>query len=350
MWYWAAMCSLTPKDLPPTSKLKPVTEDTHKKLLLLYSQETSEASEAMRLLVQEFPSELRCRPLDLERLMQVWILNCFEHTDEPLGYATYFMSSFMSHSCRPNSLWHYDGDDFILRARERIQAGDEITVSYLSEDVLLDATVARRKHLKDSKHFICRCPRCSDPCDPCRGFRCPSCSSISLKFGAPQGDEDYVGATAMFGRRCEHCFHVLDFGQAALLQAEESLLEHRIEETEKCLQEKGFDAPDKELHKRLERLVQRVEKSLAQHYMLDKAYQLLSDLASRLQWEEDAERMMRKRMEYQAQSYAGLSGSAAWTWEAYGDMLLRHARCEVDPEVKVPDIAAAIKVQQTVPG
>ncbi|CAE7939431.1 unnamed protein product, partial [Symbiodinium necroappetens] len=131
--YWAAMCSLPPKDLPPTSKLKPVTEDTHKKLLLLYSPETSEASEAMRLLVEEFPSELRCRPLDLERLMQVWILNCFEHTDEPLGYATYFMSSFMSHSCRPNSLWHYDGDDFILRARERIQAGDEITVSYLSE-------------------------------------------------------------------------------------------------------------------------------------------------------------------------------------------------------------------------
>ena len=26
--YWAAMCSLTPRDLPPTSKLKPVTEAT----------------------------------------------------------------------------------------------------------------------------------------------------------------------------------------------------------------------------------------------------------------------------------------------------------------------------------
>ncbi|OLP90458.1 hypothetical protein AK812_SmicGene27962 [Symbiodinium microadriaticum] len=107
--YWAAMCSLPPKDLPPTSKLKPVTEDTHKKLLLLclgtISEDlelrgarfhldllflpllesrallptlgwlpTSRKSKAMRLLVEEFPSELR------------------------LGYATYFMSSFMPRS------------------------------------------------------------------------------------------------------------------------------------------------------------------------------------------------------------------------------------------------------------
>ncbi|CAE8704343.1 unnamed protein product, partial [Polarella glacialis] len=139
----------------------------------------------------------------------------------------YFMSSFMSHSCFPNAVWHYDGDDFVLRARRDIEVHDEITVSYLSEDCLLESSASRRRHLKDSKHFVCNCERCFADRDPCRGLRCPKCKAVSLMFGLPTGYE----AEPVAGSRCEHCGSTLEAGEAATLQAEEKLLESALEKT-----------------------------------------------------------------------------------------------------------------------
>merc|ERR1712061_973757 len=129
-------------------------------------------------------------PLALEQLLRVWILNCFEHSEAPLGYSTYFLSSFMSHSCFPTAVWYYEGDDFVLRARTDIEAGDEITLSYLSEDALLESVAARRKHLKESKHFHCECPRCAAPVDKARGFRCPQCRGTVFPNPSLGTDDD----------------------------------------------------------------------------------------------------------------------------------------------------------------
>ncbi|CAK9097242.1 Histone-lysine N-methyltransferase SMYD3 (SET and MYND domain-containing protein 3) (Zinc finger MYND domain-containing protein 1) [Durusdinium trenchii] len=324
LWYWAALCSLKPDQVPKDSHLEAVSEDTQKKLLLLYSMEVSAPSEASKVLAHEFRLERCCEPLCLERLLQVWILNCFEHTDDPLGYSTYFMSSFMSHSCYPNAVWTYDGDDFILRAREKIEVDEEITVSYLGEESMLDAASFRRKHLRDSKHFLCCCIRCSSDSDPCRGFRCPSCSNASLRLGACQ-EQVEVGAETMTFRKCEHCGHALSFGEAAVLIGEETLLKEKVEEME------GATSPDKELIQRLSKSLRRAEKSLEQHCLLDRSYQLMADLHERFAHCQEAEKYMRKRLRYQAKAYPGISGCVAWTAEAYADMLMKHAGASLDP-------------------
>ncbi|KAF4720902.1 hypothetical protein FOZ62_018056, partial [Perkinsus olseni] len=53
---------------------------------------------------------------------------------------------------------------------------DEICVSYLSEEALLDCTKTRVDDLDSTKGFLCTCPRCVANEDPSRVFACPSCS------------------------------------------------------------------------------------------------------------------------------------------------------------------------------
>ena len=41
-------------------------------------------------------------------------------SQEPVGFSTFFLPAFISHDCRPNCMWHYEGDSFILRARTEV--------------------------------------------------------------------------------------------------------------------------------------------------------------------------------------------------------------------------------------
>mmetsp|Transcript_59636 Transcript_59636/g.105991 ORF Transcript_59636/g.105991 Transcript_59636/m.105991 type:complete len:488 (+) Transcript_59636:1-1464(+) len=348
LWYWAALSSLTSSSLPADASVKPVTEDQQRKLLLLYHNEVKKSGEAAELLVQELKLD-KCEAKLLESLLQVWILNCFEHSDEPLGYSTYFMSSFMSHSCFPNAVWHYDEDDFILRARTDIEANDEVTVSYLSEDGLFESTEWRRTHLKDSKHFICSCVRCTAVKDPCRGFRCPSCFKVSLSFGPADGDKVEVGVQEMTSRVCEHCGIGLQPGQAAMLCGEEKLFESKIHQAQLGIEQNDAHSGHKEQLMQLVKDAQRAEKSLSQHFLLDKAWQIIVELYDRSCMLEDAQAVMRKRLIFQAKAYPGLNGTNAWALEAYADMMMRQQKSVLDPSVKVADEPAARKLARSVP-
>mmetsp|Transcript_80874 Transcript_80874/g.261885 ORF Transcript_80874/g.261885 Transcript_80874/m.261885 type:complete len:488 (-) Transcript_80874:112-1575(-) len=335
LWYWTALCSLKRSQLPPAeSRLKPISDDQQRKLKLLYHPDIVEASEASKALVSTLGLASCLEPLDLERLLQIWILNCFEHSDDPLGYSTYFMSSFMSHSCMPNAVWHYEGDDFVLRARCEIEAQDEISVSYLSEDALLESVPARRKHLKDSKHFVCACVRCGASRDTSRGFRCPQCGNID--FFCLNTDSKASGGNELVGASCDHCLHTLTEAQAAQLVQEEKWLETKLDAWENSRRAKQAS-----IVQTMEELLVRAERSLSQHWLTDKAQQLLADLYDRHQRPGDAEALMRKRIAFQEGAYPGLSGTRAWTLEAYADMLLRHSGSTIDPRLKLPNERAA---------
>lgn len=348
LWYWTALSSLKASQLGPgETRLKAISQDQQRKLLLLYHSEVEEASEAAKLLVKDL--SLKCLdPLDLERLLQVWILNCFEHSDDPLGYSTYFMSSFMSHSCMPNAVWHYDGDDFVLRARSDIAADDEICVSYLSEDALLEAIPARRKHLKDSKHFVCTCVRCTSSQDRSRGFRCPSCGEQALFPSKAQAQDPPAVADDLVDSTCECCKEGLTKAQATLLLSEEKWLEQKLDTIEKRM-EKSSRSKHTSLLKPLEEAATRGGKALAQHWLLDKTWQILADVYDRNERPEDAEAMVQNRLGFQEAAYLGLSGTHAWTLEALGDMMLRHAGVVLEPRVKVPNENTARRVEGSVP-
>merc|ERR1712048_332098 len=73
---------------------------------------------------------------------------------------------------------------------------------------------------------------------------------------------------------------------------------------------------------------------------IDKSWQLLANLYDRSGRPQDAEDLMRKRISFQEGAYPGLSGTRAWTLEAYVDMLLRHNGASIEP-VKIPGEQAA---------
>lgn len=330
LWYWTSLCSLKPSQIGGGSDLAPITEDQQRKLLLLYHPETAEPSKASKALVQEFKLGAYLQAQELERLLQVWILNCFEHSDDPLGYSAYFMSSFMSHSCAPNAVWHYEGDDFVLRARCAIADGDEISVSYLSEDSLLESVPSRRKHLNDSKHFVCSCDRCMGEKDLSRGFRCPRCEwtiFISPKLEARDGCKIPY-------RACERCGHLLTEAEVSTFLKEEKWLETELASSEQL--ERLGSGRQAAFLKGLEDVAKRAEVTLSQHWLADKTWQMLADVCARNERAEDAEDLMRKRITFQEHAFPGLSGTHAWTLEAYVDMLMRHRGVSIDPMVEVP--------------
>ncbi|OLQ06779.1 Lon protease-like, mitochondrial [Symbiodinium microadriaticum] len=227
LWYWAAFSSLTADDLrtpPKVGCLKPVSRDQQQQLLCLYHEPVSEASATVESMVSELG--LAVSPVKVEELLRLWILNCFEHSETPEGYSAYFVSSFMSHSCKPNAIWHEGADALhVVRARMDISEGDEVCISYLAEDVLMFSASHRKRALKKTKLFLCTCERCderaasgTDPVDLCRGFRCPHCGShIFPPLNGAVRAEDLAGIC------CSTCSRAVGEHAAGLLDTEKQL-------------------------------------------------------------------------------------------------------------------------------
>jgi len=191
LWYWCALNTQFnegTQTLPPAlavSGLQRMTPIDQQRFLMLFAPDCQEPSDDTKLLMQTLGLSQSLDLVLFEKLLQVWIHNCFEYSDAPLGYSVYFISSFLAHSCLPNCVWHYDDDqNFVLRARTEIPAGRELSVSYLSEDALLQPTPKRQKVLESTKSFLCQCERCTARIDLGRGFRCPHCREGTI-FLAP---------------------------------------------------------------------------------------------------------------------------------------------------------------------
>lgn len=120
---------------------------------------------------------LKENPIDarkLQRLVSSWRYNSFGHHKED-GLVLYNRISMCSHSCDPTCCWSYGEDDaFVLRARVNLNAGDELTISYLQDEDLLKGTTVRQMKLQNWR-FTCACTRCALPVDTGRGFRCRKC-------------------------------------------------------------------------------------------------------------------------------------------------------------------------------
>mmetsp|Transcript_58750 Transcript_58750/g.131380 ORF Transcript_58750/g.131380 Transcript_58750/m.131380 type:complete len:501 (+) Transcript_58750:125-1627(+) len=335
LWYWAGLNSLLPDQLPQgETRIKPVTADQQKQILLLYCHDITEASEASKQLVSALGLTSRLNPVDLERLLQRWIFNCFEHSDSPLAYSMYFMSSFMSHGCLPNAVWHHDNDDFTLRARRDIQVGDEIVVSYLSEEALLESTPARRQSLQGSKDFLCSCDRCAAGLDTCRGFRLAG----STIFPDPATPDNALAFSMLD--------HTLTDVQVRTLRAEEHWFATQVQTWGARIEDKYSRADN--LLVEMERGVQRAERTLAQHWLLDRAWKYLSRLYDSEGRVYEAEAALNKRIAYQVSVYPGLCGEHAWTLETYGDLLLKHHGLHDDSNLQAPRTgyaAAAVKAK-----
>jgi len=77
------------------------------------------------------------------------------------GRGIYPSLSLASHDCVCNSRYSVNIEDFsiTLRARRRIEEGEEITISYLPS---IFGVPKRKTHLEEEWYFQCRCARCMD--------------------------------------------------------------------------------------------------------------------------------------------------------------------------------------------
>eukprot|EP00933_Yihiella_yeosuensis_P038111 TRINITY_DN32071_c0_g2_i1.p1 TRINITY_DN32071_c0_g2~~TRINITY_DN32071_c0_g2_i1.p1 ORF type:complete len:529 (-),score=94.23 TRINITY_DN32071_c0_g2_i1:22-1608(-) len=363
LWYWLAISSLTDEQLSSLAvgkdgsrpSIASVPQELQRRLLMLQGGRGSDVQAAskgiQRLAVKlGFCEASASIALILERLLKAWIVNCFEYSEVPKAYAIYFLPSFMSHSCHPTAVWVLSGpedDQFVLRARQQIHVGDEITISYLSEDSLLLDARDRRLHLLSSKKFLCNCVRCipQSP-DSSRGFVCPKngchgtvsalvTEETEATLGQPLKPSKL--SQQMFGS-CSLCCQEPTEKEATHLMEEEQWLRTLVQGWE-AASPREFMSESEAVE--LEELIC---SSFSQHVLADRAYGHLCAVHCRFKDWASACRLTKLRALFQEAAFPGPSGAHAWTLEALADMLLlHHAGIEVERLLQRPQPMAALQ-------
>ncbi|KAF4711348.1 hypothetical protein FOZ63_014894, partial [Perkinsus olseni] len=312
-------------------RITTVAAEVQRRLLLLHRPETTEISESVDRVGKacglEGKEEL------LEDLLQVWIHNCFEYQEAPTGYSTYFAPAFMSHSCLPNADWVNDPEgNFVLKSRRVINEGDEICVSYLSEEALLDCTKTRVDDLDSTKGFVCTCPRCVADEDPSRVFACPSCSlgEVTFPSHAPLMSEgvEAVDSFDVFPS-CSTCGRQLTRdGFKACLKIE-SRIGNILE---------GLEAKPISRHNAGEFLSSAEVKQLRRlsqlgthdkHGLSAKLLHILVDYHVFTKEYSEAIKCIDIYLDFCERVYDGLNGARSWALEEKGDILLEMATYEI---------------------
>lgn len=129
------------------------------------------------------------KPIDakrFQRFVSSWRYNSFGHHKED-GLVLYNRISMCAHSCDPSCCWSYgEEDSFVLRARINLNAGDELSISYLQDEDLLKSTLVRQQKLQNWR-FTCACTRCNLFVDKGRGFRCRRCR-VGILYATTTGE------------------------------------------------------------------------------------------------------------------------------------------------------------------
>lgn len=343
LWYWCAVQSLTAEQLQG-AKVEGCTgasEETQFNLKLLHHEKVREPSAAARILVREMVP--RADPVLLERLIQIWVLNCFEYSDNPQGYSTYFFSSFMSHSCWPNAVWHYDGTDHVLRCRREIKIGHEVCISYLPESGLLQSAPARRMELHETKQFWCDCLRCAPGVDDnSRGLKCPNCEEGCVFAFTPAAGPAESGAALLASHlvdaKCPNCGWTVTEEESQKLAALEKKLQDLLDR---------YGRSEVQTLKRLQQDESFVDQYFSQHVLADLAWEQFGSHYASKSRVDDTRRLLKHRVEFHQAAYPGLSGAHAWSLEALGDCASKGAGkgpSEKDLEAAMRSYSEALEI------
>lgn len=320
LWYWCAIQSLTSEQVKGATVkgCKGTTKEIQRNLLLLHHEDADDPSSAAEIIVRELCPN--ADPMVVENLIQVWVLNCFEYSDDPQGYSTYFFSSFMSHSCHPNAVWHYDGANHVLRARREINPGDEVCISYLPEAQLLQSAPVRRMELHETKRFWCTCERCrAGETDFSRGQVCPRCNEGTVFARTPKAGpaKDAALLVAHFSEvSCSSCKHVLTQSERQKFCNQEAKLQEIVDK----YSEEDAKEPSLADMQKAEALI---DERFSQHVLADLCWERLCRFYASKRRPADQMRLLKRRVAFHEAAYPGLSGAHAWALESLGDCAAR---------------------------
>ena len=145
-----------------------------------------------------------------------------------LGSGLFETACCLSHSCKPNCCWFssLDGSKKIVRAITPIQKGEELTIGYLGDELLVPMH-SRRKSLYKSKYFNCNCKRCKSGYDDTRQFKCASKKCSGVHFVQQVEEED-----APVLLTCTECGNETTKDFAGRLLKQERALQNNLEQIE----------------------------------------------------------------------------------------------------------------------
>ncbi|XP_060654179.1 SET domain-containing protein SmydA-8 [Drosophila nasuta] len=133
----------------------------------------------------------------------------------------------MEHACQPNCYFQFDATTqrIAVRAGCDIKKGDHLKITYTN---ILWGTQMRQHHLRMTKHFSCRCPRCEDPTEygsyvsamRCLGDVSKTCDGLQLPV-EPLNEQTQW--------KCDTCPMLVDAAYVTEVQT------HMTEEVERLL-------------------------------------------------------------------------------------------------------------------
>lgn len=214
----------------------------------------------------------------------------------------------ISHSCSSTATWHYGEDDaFILRARQYIAQGDEITISYIGDDDLYKATHTRQEKLSGWL-FTCQCDRCMDPCDLTRGFRCPCCGAGTTFFRTEKQVDQAISDGTTSATPCTLCSRTPSPKTIKKYLTFEEAYIARLDETDKS------DLPDAEM------VYLEAQRVFSQHWVLYSLDTLLFNAYRDLSLWDEARAHQQNRIDYALHVIPKASYTLAWLFEEIGDI------------------------------
>ncbi|KAJ1610237.1 SET domain protein [Cryptosporidium canis] len=289
LWHVAALCTLT------------MLEEEDKAICLdkWVPDPSAEPSYDVQKIIEN--TGIDVDPHLYERTLNAWRFNSFNHTSNN-GIVLYNVISMMAHNCGASCCWHYGVDNtFVLRAKTRLEIGDEITISYISDDDLFKCSKTRRELLSNWL-FYCQCERCNDPTDLSRGLKCASCGVGSMFF-----KEDESGVTR--STRCSVCRSMPDREIIDSYTDLESQYIARLEETDKS------DIED------VEAVYQEAQKVFTQHWIMYELDTMLFEAYKESQQFSFALSCLYNRLNFVRSVLPDCTYTLAWITEELGDIL-----------------------------
>uniref|UniRef100_A0A0G4HKR5 SET domain-containing protein n=1 Tax=Chromera velia CCMP2878 TaxID=1169474 RepID=A0A0G4HKR5_9ALVE len=158
---------------------------------------------------EEFPLEIP------EEEQETFFLLSRVFQSNAYGDHLYLLTSRANHSCKPNAYRAASFDGVRLWSLKRIEKGEEVTVSFLTEELESLPQSIRTRHLP----FHCWCSACVNPLDSARAFVCRRPGCTGHLFALKERD----GQTGRLLADCSGCACALpSSSEAELLQREDT--------------------------------------------------------------------------------------------------------------------------------
>ena len=208
-----------------------------------------EASEkAISAFLKDYP--MYSSALDWPLFARVVAIVSERGTRLPSGHVVYEFSDLAAHSCSPNVVVETLSEDGLREVRvisfEGIAENEEVTVSYVPEEVLLQPSPSRNSSIRELRQgYVCRCSRCK------LGDDAPSLSEVAKELRHDLPTEDLqqrlhtlkridVALPFAMASKARIRFKLAQACEKLLSSEAKELYEVALDETEIVLGQKGL--------------------------------------------------------------------------------------------------------------